>query len=194
MLTNVYGSTFVKDIQHVIYNDMDQINRSDKNVVFYGSFNEEMQLKLGEKDIRYYLDSTPILFSECLPLNFDYQFIGYKIIVSDIQKLIGVQQRESIKIVLRSFAGSLLPYQDFIIKDVLTQSDYISRTDKNGEANFYKLGINPANPIQAFLTGESNDQLEFAQAENTDISFGEFKDIADQQNFVLLSTIATNER
>ena len=86
MLVNTYGSTFVKDIQHVFYSDVDAINKSDENIIFYGTFNDELVVSLGANEFSYVNVGNAVLFNNVRPnYQFQYYFTGYKVFVDNIR-------------------------------------------------------------------------------------------------------------
>ena len=195
MLVNTYGSTFVKDIQHVFYSDVDAINKSDENIIFYGTFNDEVVVSLGGNEFSYYNVGNAVLFNNVRPnYQFQYYFTGYKILVDDINKMIPKEEKDYILFAFHDSIGQVMPFTSFVIKDSMSKTDYPLITDTNGTAKFYQTNINPTNSIQVFHQNDLSKPLTFRAPENNSISFGELKQVYDNLSIVNLDFPPLNER
>lgn len=183
MLENAHGISFVRDIQHFTTNDMNEINKADKSTLFYGKFNDEMQTEFGELRLFSYPNAMPILFKKCLPNNFDYQFIGFKIIVSEIEKIIPKSAYNFILLKIQDERQILQPYKSFVVYDNQTNTSYPSRSNENGEAKFYYNDINVNNIISVF-SGE--DSYNFKQPDNVAITLQEAISVFEVNDVVVL--------
>jgi len=183
MLDNKYGTTFVKDIQHFTTNDMNEINKADKSTLFYGKFNDEMQTEFGELRLFSYLNASPLLFKKCLPSNFDYQFTGFKIVVSEIEKIIPKSAYDFILLKIQDERQVIQPYKDFVIYDNMYNTSYPLRSNQNGEAKFYYNDINQSNIMSVF---SNKNTYNFVEPNNTAITLQEMISVFDANQILTL--------
>ncbi|HIC30763.1 MAG TPA: hypothetical protein EYO76_02485, partial [Flavobacteriaceae bacterium] len=157
MLQNAHGISFVRDIQHFTTNDMNEIIKADKSTLFYGKFNDEMQTEFGQLRLFSYPNASPLLFKTCLPSNFDYQFTGFKIVVSEIEKIIPKTVNDFILLKIQDERQVMQSYKDFVIYDNMSKTSYPLRSNENGEAKFYYNDINQSNIMSVLLIAEHNN-------------------------------------